>query len=291
MAGGDGMRLLRTGAAAPQMLASDGAETRDLTAADPAVTSFRDIAARAAEMGGIEAVVDALRPSAPVVPIPAPTALRRPVVADEVWAAGVTYAISEQAREAESALPEMYMQVYDADRPEIFFKATPSRTVGPHAAVGVRADSTWDVPEPELGVVLYDGAIVGYTVGNDVSSRAIEGANPLYLPQAKVYDRCCAIGPAVTTPAALDPTDLEMSMQITRDGAVVYDDHTTTAALHRTIDELVSYTLRSDAVPELLVLLTGTSLVPEDGFTLLPGDTVQITIAGIGTLENGVIEV
>lgn len=285
------MRLLRTGATPPRMLASTEEETLDLTAADPAVTSFRDIAARAAEMGGIEAVVDALRPTAPVVSTPASTALRRPLVADEVWAAGVTYAISEQAREAESALPEMYMQVYDAERPEIFFKATPSRTVGPHAAVGVRTDSTWDVPEPELGVVLYEGAIVGYTIGNDVSSRSIEGANPLYLPQAKVYDRCCAIGPAVTTAASLDASDLEMSMQILRDGEQLYADRTSTAELHRTIDELVSYTIQSDAVPELMVLLTGTSLVPEEGFTLRPGDTVRITIEGIGTLENGVIEV
>jgi len=213
-------------------------------------------------------------------------------VPEEVWAAGVTYEISEQAREQESGMADVYLDVYDAERPEIFFKATPSRTVGPGGAIGVRGDSDWNVPEPELGVVLYDGDIVGYTVGNDVSSRDIEGDNPLYLPQAKVYDRCCSIGPCVVGADGVDdPHDLAMSMQINRDGETVYDDATATAEMARTCEELVAYWQAHNSVPELGVLLTGTSLVPEDEFTLMPGDEVRIDIEGIGELVNPVIEV
>lgn len=215
-----------------------------------------------------------------------------PVVADEVWAAGVTYEISEEAREAESSMPDMYLDVYGADRPEVFFKATPSRTVGPGQDVGVRADSNWDVPEPELGVVLYDGDVVGYTVGNDVSSREIEGENPLYLPQAKVYDRSCALGPCISSPATVgDPHDLELSMTIERDGTVMYDEATTTANLARSVEELVSYLTRHNAVPRTCVLLTGTALVPEDEFTLRPGDEVRMHVEDVGTLVNSVREV
>ncbi|RDZ62720.1 fumarylacetoacetate hydrolase [Haloferax sp. Atlit-12N] len=215
-----------------------------------------------------------------------------PVDAEEVWAAGVTYQISEQAREEESSMPDMYYDVYDADRPEIFFKATPSRTVEPGDAIGVRDDSEWDVPEPELGIVLRRGEIVGYTVGNDVSSRSIEGENPLYLPQAKVYDRCCSLGPCVVTPEDIDdPHELEMSMTIERDGEVVYDDATNTSEMVRSCEELVSYFTRHNTVPELAVILTGTSLVPEQPFDLQEGDRVDITVEGIGTLSNGVTTV
>jgi len=170
--------------------------------------------------------------------------------------------------------------------------ATPSRTVGPREAVGVRGDSDWNVPEPELGLVLYDGEIVGYTVGNDVSSRAIEGENPLYLPQAKVYDRCCAVGPCVVGAGGVDdPHDLGMSMRIERDGETVFDDATSTAEMARSCEELARYWRAHNAVPELGVLLTGTSLVPEEQFTLRPGDTVRIDIEGIGELVNPVVEV
>lgn len=156
----------------------------------------------------------------------------RPIIPDEVWAAGVTYEISEQAREGESGMPEVYLDVYEGDRPELFFKATPSRTVGPGEAIGVREDSDWNVPEPELGLVLFAGEIVGYTVGNDVSSRAIEGDNPLYLPQAKVYDRSCAIGPCVASPESVsDPSSLEITMTIVRDNATVYTGSTSTAKI------------------------------------------------------------
>jgi 2-dehydro-3-deoxy-D-arabinonate dehydratase len=211
-----------------------------------------------------------------------------PVAAGEIWAAGVTYHISEEAREAESDQPDVYQRVYGSERPEIFFKATPSRTVDPGEAIGIRGDSEWDVPEPELGIVLYDGEIVGYTIGNDVSSRSIEGENPLYLPQAKVYDRCCSIGPTMVAAEAVDPHDLAMGMTIERDGAVVYQDRTSTAEMVRTCEELADYLGRHNTLPDLTVLLTGTSLVPPDEFTLAEGDVVTIDVENIGTLRNGV---
>jgi len=213
-----------------------------------------------------------------------------PVPVDQVWAAGVTYRISEEARTEESDMPEIYLDVYDADRPELFFKASSTHAVGPDGAIGVRSDSGWNVPEPELGVVLYRGEPVGYTIGNDVSSRAIEGENPLYLPQAKTYDRSCSLGPCVAT-GIPDPHDLDMSMTITRDGEDVYTGATNTAEMVRTCDELVSYYTRHNAVPEFSVLLTGTPLVPEDEFSLRDGDHISIEIEGIGTLENPVISV
>jgi len=220
---------------------------------------------------------------------PASPDLEAPVNSGEVWAAGVTYQISEEAREGESALPAVYRNVYSADRPELFFKATPQRTVAPGEAVGIRGDSDWDVPEPELGIVLFEGQIVGYTVGNDVSSRELEGANPLYLPQAKVYDRCCALGPGIVTADAIpDPHDLTMEMIITRDGAVCFQGTTSTAEMVRTCEELVSYLTRHNVLPAVTVLLTGTSLVPPDEFTLEAGDAIAITIEDVGTLENTV---
>lgn len=215
-----------------------------------------------------------------------------PVVPDEVWAAGVTYQISEEAREAESGKPEVYIDVYESDRPELFLKATPSRTVGPHESIGVRGDSTWDVPEPELGIVLHRGNVVGYTIGNDVSSRDIEGENPLYLPQAKVYDRCCAVGPCVATPETIeDPHDLGMSLTIERDGETMYEDSTSTSEMATTCETLVDYLGRHNRLPETLVLLTGTALVPPETFTLREGDEVTIDIDGIGRLTNDTIQV
>jgi 2-dehydro-3-deoxy-D-arabinonate dehydratase len=277
----------------PRLVASDGEDAFDLTAAKPELDSFLALATAANVADeGVDDVAERLLDRAATVPVPDDTSAALPVVPEEVWAAGVTYAISEQAREEESDMPDVYLRVHRAERPELFFKATPSRTVGPGEAVGVRGDSTWDVPEPELGVVLYRGSVVGYTVGNDVSSRSIEGENPLYLPQAKVYDRCCSIGPCVVSPSSVgDPHDLVMSMTIERDGEVVYDDATSTSELVRSVEELVSYAQRHDAVPELSVLLTGTSLVPEEGFTLREGDVVSIDIEDVGVLENPVVQV
>lgn len=266
--------------------------TYDLTEASGSLTSFTDLA-KAADVAGmsIDELADRLLADAEsdVISLDAPLA---PVNADEIWAAGVTYQISEEAREAESGMPEMYLNVYESDRPEVFFKATPNRTVGPAEAVGIRADSEWDVPEPELGVVLYNGETVGYTIGNDMSSRSIEGENPLYLPQAKVYDRCCSIGPCIVSPETIgDPHDLTLSMAIERDGETVYEGETSTGEMKRTCDELVSYYTRYNSVPEASVLLTGTSLVPPEEFTLQEGDLVTIDVESIGTLSNPVVTV
>lgn len=269
-------------------------EPYDLTRADPDLQSFGDIATAASgSESSIDEIAGQLTDDAdPIDDSIADEQLTVPVDASEVWAAGVTYAISEEAREEESSMPDIYLDVYDAERPELFFKSTPSRTVGPGNAVGVRGDSEWDVPEPELGIVLHRGEIIGFTIGNDVSSRSIEGANPLYLPQAKVYDRSCSLGPCVVTRDHIeDPRDLEMEMAIERDGSVVYDDATNTGEMVRTCEELVSYFTRHNTVPELSVLLTGTSLVPEQPFDLQEGDRVDITIEDIGTLSNPVIQV
>ncbi|POG54021.1 fumarylacetoacetate hydrolase family protein [Haloferax marisrubri] len=277
-----------------RLTVSRGSTTYDLTSADADLRTFGDLA-RVASIArtSIDRLASELTEDADVVDEGfVDQHATVPVDAEEVWAAGVTYQISEQAREEESSMPDMYLDVYDADRPEIFFKATPSRTVEPGDAIGVREDSEWDVPEPELGIVLRRGEIVGYTVGNDVSSRSIEGENPLYLPQAKVYDRCCSIGPCVVTPEDVDdPHELEMSMTIERDGEIIYDDATNTSEMVRSCDELVSYFTRHNTVPELAVILTGTSLVPEQPFDLQAGDRVDITVEGIGTLSNSVTTV
>ena len=272
-----------------RLVAREGDDAYDLTAADPALDS---IAALAAAGDGLDDAADAVLDDAPAVDVAALDDASLPVVPEEVWAAGVTYKISEEARAEESTMPEMYMDVYDAERPEIFFKATPSRTVGPNEAVGIRGDSDWDVPEPELGVVLHEGDVVGFTAGNDMSSRDIEGQNPLYLPQAKVYDRCCSLGPAVASAASIgDPHDLAMHVEIERDGETIFTEETDTGEMVRTCEELVGYLTDHNVLPETTVLLTGTSLVPPDEFTLHVGDRVEIEIEGIGTLINDVVEV
>lgn len=287
------MRYYRSTAPDSRLIARVDDQGYDLTAAKPDIDSFTDLAAAASISGrSVTELTERLLDGSPEVDMATiESELARPLVPQEVWAAGVTYKISEEAREEESGKPEVYLDVYDADRPEVFFKATPGRTVGPDEAVGVRSDSEWDVPEPELGVVLHHGEIVGYTIGNDVSSRTIEGENPLYLPQAKVYDRSCSIGPCVVAAESIDPLDQVISMRIERDGETMYDEEASTSDLVRTPEELVEYCTRHDAVPDSMVLLTGTSLVPESDFTLRPGDSVEITIDGIGTLRNSVTEV
>ncbi|WP_247729859.1 fumarylacetoacetate hydrolase family protein [Halovivax limisalsi] len=287
------MRYYRSewGTSARHLLAVDGDTAYDLTSANASMRGFSDLA-RASELTGVpvDDIARRHRGDAPTVDRAAIEGTELvPVEAAEVWAAGVTYAISEQAREAESDMPQVYLDVYEADRPELFFKSTARRTVGPGEPIGIREDSDWNVPEPELGVVLHRGEIVGYTIGNDVSSREIEGENPLYLPQAKLYDRSCAIGPCVASTDRIDdPHDLDLSMTIRRSGAVVYDGSTATSELVRTCEELVSHLRRHNTLPETTVLLTGTSLVPDDDFTLQDGDVVSISIEGIGTLENPV---
>jgi 2-dehydro-3-deoxy-D-arabinonate dehydratase len=209
----------------------------------------------------------------------------------EVWAAGVTYRRSEEARVEESGTPDIYTKVYSAERPELFFKATPRRVAGPEEPVVVRADSTWDVPEPELALVINaTGEIVGYTIGNDVSSRSIEGDNPLYLPQAKVYARSCALGPGITPAWHIDdPYALTMRMRILRDGQLHWSGEASTADLKRRLEDLVEHLFREDDFPDGVILSTGTALVPDSPFTLQAGDVVEIEIDQLGMLRNPVV--
>ncbi|MEV5704006.1 fumarylacetoacetate hydrolase family protein [Actinoallomurus sp. NPDC052274] len=210
----------------------------------------------------------------------------------EVWAAGVTYRRSREARMTESERSaDVYEQVYDAERPELFFKSAAWRVTGDGEHVAIRADSAIDVPEPELGLVLNRHAeIVGYTVVNDLSSRTIEGENPLYLPQAKTYLGGCAAGPAVRPAWEVpDPYALDIELTIRRDGDVTWAGRASTGQLHRRLDDLVGYLFRADAFPDGAILATGTCLVPELPFTLAGGDEIAITIAEIGTLTSTVV--
>jgi 2-dehydro-3-deoxy-D-arabinonate dehydratase len=218
--------------------------------------------------------------------LPEPYRLLRPLDPPEVWCAGVTYERSRDARIEESG-SDVYALVYDAARPELFLKdAACRRTVGPGDPIGVRDDSAWTVPEPEIGLVLGEGTIEGVTIGNDVSSRDIEGANPLYLPQAKVYAGACAVGPAVLMPP---PTSaFEITMRIFDGGSELWSGTTTTARMRRTFEDLVSWLRHDNPVPAGSILLTGTGLVPPDELSLRPGQTVTIEVPGIGTLKNPV---
>lgn len=223
--------------------------------------------------------------------LPEPYELLAPIEAPEVWCAGVTYERSRDARVEESAAKDVYTLVYDAPRPELFMKdAAMRRTVGPGRPIGIRDDSTWNVPEPEIGVVLgKQGRIAGLTIGNDVSSRDIEGANPLYLPQAKIYAGACAIGPAVYVPENFDAS-LRIRMRVTDEwGRILFEGETFTARMRRTYSELVRWLLIDNPVPPGSVLLTGTGLVPPDSFNLLPGHFVEIHVPEIGTLVNPVV--
>jgi 2-dehydro-3-deoxy-D-arabinonate dehydratase len=216
-----------------------------------------------------------------------------PIHGQEIWAAGVTYLRSKQARmdEAKDAGGgNFYDRVYAAERPEIFFKSQPYRTSGPGGPIRIRKDSAWNVPEPELTLfVSSKGTIEGYTIGNDVSSRSIEGENPLYLPQAKTYDQSASIGPCLYIPGkSIDPSSM-ISMKIDRSGTSVFDQSIGIDQMKRTHEELVSWLFRSLHFPQGVFLMTGTGMVPPDSFTLLPEDEVHISITGIGTLINKVI--
>lgn len=214
-----------------------------------------------------------------------------PVDRQEIWAAGVTYKRSKVAREEESVgAAQFYDKVYTADRPELFLKATPERVAGPGGAIRVRRDSNWSVPEPELTLVVGpDLRIVGYTVGNDVSSRDIEGENPLYLPQAKVYRGSCAVGPVVTLARSMsEPAAVTIKLVIRRNGKTAFEGSTPLTAMARKLEELVDWLGRENDFPNGVLLMTGTGIVPPDDFNLSPGDTVSISITGIGTLTNPV---
>jgi 2-dehydro-3-deoxy-D-arabinonate dehydratase len=210
----------------------------------------------------------------------------------EVWAAGVTYKRSEEARVEESSTPDIYSRVYRAERPEIFFKASPRRVAGPDTPIVVRTDSTWDVPEPEVAIVVNAHAeIVGYTIANDVSSRSIEGENPLYLPQAKVYDGSCALGPGIVPVwEVADPYALGIRMRIYRGGGLHWTGETSMREFARELGDLVEVLFREDTFPNGVILCTGTALVPENPFTLQAGDDVEIEIDSLGTLRNPVVK-
>jgi len=220
----------------------------------------------------------------------APRDLLPPIGSQEVWAAGVTYYRSRNARMEESKVAgggNFYDRVYHATRPELFFKATPDRVVGPDAKVASRHDSAWSVPEPELTLfVTPGGKIAGYTIGNDMSSRDIEGENPLYLPQAKVYDRSCALGPCLLIEDQPLSAATEIVLEIRRSGAAVFSGATTLKEMKRRPEELVEYLYCNSSFPHGCFLLTGTGIVPPDSFTLKPGDEIRITIPPIGTLVN-----
>jgi 2-dehydro-3-deoxy-D-arabinonate dehydratase len=225
-----------------------------------------------------------------------PAALPReflaPIQAQEVWAAGVTYYRSRAARMAESESAgggDFYDRVYSAERPELFFKATPHRVVGPEAAVRIRRDSKWNVPEPELALLISPRAkILGYTAANDMSSRDIEGANPLYLPQAKVYDGCCALGPAILVSREKIPAETGVHLNIRRAGEAVFHGSIKLTEMKRGLEELVAFLFRESSFPNGCFLLTGTGIVPPDSFTLAAGDRVEISIDGIGMLADTV---
>jgi 2-dehydro-3-deoxy-D-arabinonate dehydratase len=224
------------------------------------------------------------------VPLPGP--LLAPVEHQEVWASGVTYFRSRSARMAESESSgggDFYDRVYHAERPELFFKAPPYRVVGPGDTLRIRRDSQWNVPEPELTLLISPSArILGYTIGNDMSSRDIEGANPLYLPQAKSYDRACAIGPAILVSPDPLPTSTGIHLHIYRGRELMFSGTTNLAEMKRRPEELVAYLFRETSFPGGCFLLTGTGIVPPDSFTLAPQDEIKITIDGIGTLINTV---
>ena len=257
------------------------------TVADLTAAGFESLTAL---LEDTEALAQAEAADAPTLPLTT-VSLLAPVERQEVWAAGVTYLRSKKARMEESDFSaNAYDQVYDAPRPEIFFKSLPEKVVHPGDSVGIRADATWNVPEPELTLVVNSRKeLVGVSIGNDMSSRDIEGENLLYLPQAKMYERACAIGPCIVTGA--DETAIRqwtIAVEIIRSSETVFSGDTSINNIKRTFDELLDYLGRSQSFPHGAMLLTGTGVVPGDEFTLAAEDRIRITISGIGTLENPV---
>ena len=218
--------------------------------------------------------------------------IEAPIQNQEVWASGVTYLRSKVGRQEESKTAggsDFYARVYEAERPELFFKATPNRVVGPGGKVRIRRDSTWDVPEPELTLVITtQGNIVGYTIGNDMSSRSIEGENPLYLPQAKTYDGCAALGPCIYVTKDPLPPNTIIQLEIDRDNKKVFEGSIAIDQIKRTFKELAGFLFRETSFPYGCFLMTGTGIVPGSDFTLQRNDNISITIGPIGTLVNSV---
>jgi 2-dehydro-3-deoxy-D-arabinonate dehydratase len=281
--------LYRAGkGAAPKLGLIDGDSVIDVAANGGPQTLAQALQVSASELRSQLGAVQSKSGQSPML---ATVELAAPIDQQEVWASGVTYLRSRDARMEESTQRDVYDIVYDAERPELFFKATASRVSGPGESIGIRGDSTWDVPEPELALVVNkDGEIVGYTIGNDVSSRSIEGENPLYLPQAKVYAKCAAVGPRIVLIWEIDNVDdRQIRLVIKRDGAVLFDGSTATSQIHRSLDDLVKYLRRHNEFPAGVILMTGTGIIPPSEFTLEDGDVVEISIDGIGTLQNPVV--
>jgi 2-dehydro-3-deoxy-D-arabinonate dehydratase len=257
----------------------------------PEDVTFEELIVHDDPLGEATAVLGAPQP--PADDSFADDELLAPLTDQEVWAAGVTYFRSRDARMEESeksGADDFYARVYEADRPELFFKATPHRVVGQGRPVRIRKDSRWNVPEPELALVVNPkGRIVGYTIGNDMSSRDIEGENPLYLPQAKVYDGCCALGPGILLTGEPLAKETVIALDIRRGGNTAFAGQTTLAQMKRSPRELVDFLFRESSFPAGVVLLTGTGVVPPSDFTLDHGDEVRITIEPIGTLVNTVV--
>lgn len=231
--------------------------------------------------------------AAGATPVATPAALSAPLQSQEVWAAGVTYFRSRTARMEESKEAgggSFYDRVYEADRPELFFKATPHRVAAPGTPVRIRSDGRWNVPEPELTLAVNaQGRIFGYTIGNDMSSRDIEGENPLYLPQAKVYDRCAALGPALVVTPDLPGPSTVIALEIRRAGERVFAGETTVGQIKRPLPSLAAWLFRDNTFPRGCYLMTGTGVVPPDSFTLQSGDEIRITLEPVGTLVNPVL--
>ena len=266
------------------LIVKDGS-VMDLTSAG--VQSIKELVERADLTGELLRLSSAVNTQHPVDRV----RLLTPVESQEVWAAGVTYLRSKQARMVESEFSaSAYDRVYDAVRPEIFFKSMPEKVVSPNEAVGIRQDAKWNVPEPELALVLNSaGKLVGFTIGNDMSSRDIEGENLLYLPQAKIYTGSCAVGPWVVVGVTEeDVRQWTIHLEIRRNGGSVFEGEVRVDQIKRGFSELAEYLFRSQKFPSGAVLLTGAGIVPDDTFTLAANDVVRITISGIGTLENPV---
>lgn len=296
------MKLIRyhDPANGPRTAVLNGDDVHDISREYPTIADWLKTS-----VGRVDAAIDDLArlvrqtpPALHVSQLDGPPAPDRPhwlapVDVQEVWAAGVTYERSRAARQEEAQDGgDIYARVYEAERPELFFKANGWRVVGHLDAVGIRSDSAWNVPEPELGLVCNPALeVVGLLVGNDVSSRDIEGANPLYLPQAKVYDRSCALGPGIALTPVRDFPPLTIQLVIERDGIALFTGETHTGKLRRRLGDLTDYLGRALRFPDGVVLLTGTGIVPDSEFTLHPGDTVRITIPTIGSLVNTVIQV
>ena len=277
----------RTAAGDELVVQLDGDVVRPLNLAGSAFSSLADI---------IEADEPAVAAAALVSDEQlalAEVTLLAPIDQQEVWAAGVTYKRSQTARMEESETSaSCYDLVYDADRPELFLKATPHRVSGPGQPVRIRYDATWNVPEPEITcVVSSKNKLVGFTIGNDMSSRDIEGENPLYLPQAKVYRQCAGLGPCITLLESMPAReDTGIKLEIERNGEVVFEGNSGVSEMHRKIEDLIGYLCREQEFPNGVFLMTGTGIVPDSDLTLNAGDVVHITICGIGTLTNPVVQ-